>query len=146
MAPKKFKSISLLLILVLLNGGIFSSVSAQNENGEIVKYIFQKIETGLNKGNVDAFRYYLNAKVYLSLADNVSGYYTANHSFYVLEDYFDLYSPKGFKFDYVSVTSETPFAYGTYSYSKSGISGVWKVYISLEKNDHQWKITQITFN
>ncbi len=144
--PKKFNTISLLLILVLMNGGLFSSVSAQNKNGEIVKYIFQKIEKGLSKGDVDAFRYYLNAKVYLSLADNVSGYYTANHSFYVLEDYFDLYAPKGFKFDYVSVSSETPFAYGVYSYSKSGISGSWKVYISLEKIDHQWKITQITFN
>ncbi len=146
MALKKFKSIISVILLVLLSGGIFSSVSAQNENGEIVKYIFQKIETGLSKGDVDAFRYYLNAKVYLSLADNVSGYYTANHSFYVLEDYFDLYSPRGFKFDYISLSSETPFAYGTYSYSKSGISGVWKVYISLERVERQWKITQITFN
>jgi hypothetical protein len=113
---------------------------------QVILYIFNKIEQGLDRGDVSEFRYYLNTKIFLSLTEDISSYYTINHSYYILTDFFELYKPTSFSFEYVSAETENPFAYGSFNYYQSGEYGKFKVYVSLEKINHQWKITQITFS
>jgi len=139
------KKIVLIFILVITLCSFTNTENYQSDE-QVIKYIFNKIEQGLDRGDVSAFKYYLNGKIFLSLANDVTGYYTLNHSYYILTDYFELYRPTSFTYERVSSEAENPFGYGTYSYYKSGEYGSQKVFISLERINHQWKITQITFS
>jgi len=139
------KKILLIISLIICSSNNTSTKYYQNDE-QVIKYIFNKIEQGLDRGDVSEFRYYLNGKIFLSLANDISGYYTLNHSYYILTDYFELYKPTSFTYERVSSEAENPYGYGTYGFHKSGEYGTQKVYISLERINHQWKITQITFS
>ena len=89
---------------------------------------------------------YLNTPTYLSLSNGISGYYSSNQAFYVLEDFFNIYKVTSFHFQIIQVHDNLPYATGIYKYYFRGKRDSANVYISLKQVGDSWKITQITIN
>jgi len=116
------------------------------ERSAIVQNIFSSIEAGINSGSVSHFSKYLDSQTYFSLSNGISGYYSANQAYYVLEDFFKLYHVISFRLKNTKNTSENPYATGEYYYELKGKKDTAQVYISLKFTGNTCKITQITIN
>lgn len=121
---------------------IYSSLYSQDE--EKVKYIFNQIEKGLNNSIVSEFSQYFFNDTYISLVNGITGYYTANQSFYILQDFLSLYVPFKFTFSNISTDINSPFVTGSLKYDYKGVRSTARVFISLKAFGDNWHITQIT--
>lgn len=110
------------------------------------KSILSKVEEGFNNGDVEKFAKYFCSQTYASLSNGVSGYYSPNQFFYIIQNYFNIYKPIGFRFIVVNDSTENPYASGLYKYESGGIRGNSQVFISLKIIGNDWKISQITIN
>lgn len=142
------KKIFFFSLLIGFNFSSLSGITAINlriieDNPE---KIIKQIELGLNKGNVDEFSHYFSERTYLSLANDVAGYYSANQTYYVLQDFLILYKPISFKLNNISTQSQYPYASGYLHYNLRGIRGIAQVFISLKKSEDNWRIVQITID
>ena len=116
------------------------------EQNNLANSILSRIGTGISSGNVSEISGYLNTQTYLSLANGISGYYSSNQAFYVLEDFFNIYKVTSFHFQSVQAYGNLPYATGVYNYYFRGKKDSANVYISLKEVGDTWKITQITIN
>jgi Domain of unknown function (DUF4783) len=114
--------------------------------GNIASSILNRIEAGISSGSVSEISVYLNTQTYLSLANGISGYYSSNQAFYVLEDFFNIYKVTSFHFQSIQTNGNMPYATGVYRYYFRGKKDSANVYISLKEAGDTWKITQITIN
>ncbi|MCX6151781.1 MAG: DUF4783 domain-containing protein [Ignavibacteriales bacterium] len=114
--------------------------------GESPKSILVKVEEGFNGGDVEKFAKYFSSQTYASLSNGVSGYYSPNQFFYILQNYFSIYKPIGFRFIVMNDKGENPYASGLYKFEAKGIRGNAQVFISLKIISNIWKISQITIN
>jgi len=62
--------------------------------------IFQEIENGIVESDVSKIARYFSPKPYLSFSNGVTGYYSSNQAYYVLENFFNIYKVISFKFDH----------------------------------------------
>jgi hypothetical protein len=124
----------------------FSNGSENKKQSDMVLTIFNRIESGISTGSVSEISNYLNTQTYLSLSSGVSGYYSSNQAFYILEDFFNLYKATSFHFQNVQTKENMPYATGVYNYFFRGKRDSSNVYISLKLVGDSWKITQITIN
>ncbi len=136
-----------LLILFLIVAAILSmKLSAQESDVKQVKDLFSKIEEGIGTGNIDKFSNHFNNKTYISLFNGTNGYYSSNQSYYVLKDFLVIYQPTGFKLNNIVADTSTPFASGILRYRSKGMTGNSVIFISVQKINNEWRITQITIN
>lgn len=116
------------------------------EQNNIVSSIFEHVESGISNGNVSEIAGYLNSQTYLSLSNGISGYYSSNQAFYVLENFFKIYKVSSFHFQNIQAYENLPYATGIYKYYFRGKKDSANVYISLKQDGDTWKITQFTIN
>ncbi len=140
-------------LLILLNSGTAmsqqfnASERANNiERQKTVNHVFDRIEVGISSGDVDLLSGFLSSQTYLSLSNGISGYYSSNQAYYVLEDFFRDYKVTGFRFGSIQANNGSPFATGIYKYHFRGMKGNAQVFISLKRSAKKWKITQISIN
>ena len=141
------------VVLIILAG--FSTFFPQVKNhkynfdkieNDSPKKILHKVEEGFNSGDVEKFAKYFSSQTYASLSNGISGYYSPNQFFYIIQNYFSIYKPIGFRFIVLNESSENPYASGFYKYEAKGIRGNAQVFISLKIIGNDWKISQITIN
>lgn len=108
--------------------------------------VFDKIEEGISAGDPSFFSSFLSSQTYLSLSYGAPGYYSSNQSFYILQDYFNVYRPNYFKFTNSNTRSDSPYASGFMKYEARGMRGSAQVYVSLKYSGENWIISQITIN
>jgi hypothetical protein len=108
--------------------------------------IFRQVEDGVANSSVDKFSSYFLDKIFISLSTGTPKYYSADQAYYVIKNFLGIHNPTGFKFDFQSTGTQNPFASGDLKYSKNGIKGKAKIYITLTYEKNQWKISQITIN
>ena len=108
--------------------------------------IFQEIENGIVESDVSKIARYFSPKPYLSFSNGVTGYYSSNQAYYVLEDFFNIYKVISFKYDYKKNDDSVSYATGIYYYESNGKRDSAKVYITLSKIGDNWFITQISIN
>lgn len=146
---------SLYIILSLLCLNFFNPISAQNNFSSSLKNnkqdnecsnVFSEISQGIEKQSVEEIARYFSSQTYLSLSSGVSGYYSSNQAYYILEDFFKIYRVTGFRFDNIQAGSNNPYATGEYQFEYRGQRDVAQVFIALKKAGKNWKITQITIN
>jgi hypothetical protein len=118
----------------------------KKEQNNFVLSIFNQIELGISTGTVSKLSEYLNTQTYLSLSNGISGYYSSNQAFYILEDFLNIYKVSSFHFQNIQANENLPYAIGIYKYSFRGKTDSANVYISLKNIGNSWKITQITIN
>lgn len=138
----------LFLIFIILflgtEGSLFSGIPQSRERE--IEFILQKIEQGIANGDVQEFSAYFNSRIYISLEENSTGYFSSNQAFYVLTDFFDNNIPSKFKYKHRVLTGDNPYAYGELEFVSTNKRGTFKVFISLEYIFTDWKITQITIS
>jgi len=119
--------------------------SIANQDPQI-KQILDKIKTSISSGNIESVSSYLSPQTYLNLSNGISGYYSANQAYYVLEDFLKTSKAISFDFNEISLSGSNPFTTGIYNYEKEGKRGTAHIYIQLRKSKKNWTITQITIN
>jgi hypothetical protein len=146
------KKIIILILLLILGEQIFAqkypikSDLKSNSQNTMAYEILEEIEMGISKTKLSAISPHLSSQIYLSFLNGVSGYYSANQSFYVLEKFINEYKVISFKFDSFNFNTITPFAKGTYYYEHKGNRSEAKVYLTMKLTSQSWKITQISIN
>jgi hypothetical protein len=123
----------------------FNPKSKTNNQSESYK-VFSDISDGIAKQDVESIARYFSSQTYLSLSNGISGYYSSNQAYYVLEDFFKIYTVTAFRFDNIQSDSNNPYATGEYQFEYRGKRDLAQVYIALKKTGKNWKITQITIN
>jgi len=108
--------------------------------------IFQEIENGIVESDVSKIARYFSQKPYLSFSNGVTGYYSSNQAYYVLEDFFNIYKVISFKFDHKKNDDSVSYATGTYYYESKGKRDSAQVYVTISKIGDNWFITQISIN
>ena len=104
----------------------------------------EEIGMGISKTKLSAISPHLSSHIYLSFLNGVSGYYSSNQAYYVLENFFKEYKVTSFKFDNFNFNTITPFAKGTYNYEHKGNRSEAKVYLTVKLTGKSWKVTQIS--
>lgn len=135
-----------LLIIGLLYLLINTPINSQESKDKEAAKLFIKIEEGLSSGAVDKFSGSFSGKNFLSLSSGISGYYSANQSYYVIKDFLSIYQPISFKFNNIVTETNNPFASGILRYNNKGIRGTAMVFVSLQYIGNQLRISQITIN
>ena len=145
------KSFYILVSLFCLN--LINSAYPQNFNPTVKnnkqsesRRIFSEIREGIANRDVESIARYFSSQTYLSLSNGISGYYSSNQAYYVLEDFFKIYRVTAFRFDNIHSDSNNPYATGEYQFEYRGKRDISQVYIALKKTGKNWKISQITIN
>ncbi len=120
--------------------------NSSNNRTAAVQLIFTDMEKALSSGNFSSLSTFFCSQTYLSLSNGVSGYYSSNQAYYILEDFFKIYNVTSFRFKNIHAAGSTPYATGIYSFEFKGKKDNAQVYISLKQFGSGWKITQITIN
>lgn len=126
-----------------LNNKIQSRLNQQKDTPE---EIFSRIEEGFSLGDVEKFSEFFSSQTYASLASGVSGYYSSNQFYYILQNYFSIYKPISFRAVNSNSNIDNPYISGYYKFESKGIRGTAMVFISLKLFGSHWKISQITIN
>lgn len=130
------------IILFLFISFICTTMFSQDKASEI-NFILNKAHNGIEKNNVSLFSDFLNSKVYISLSEGTKGYFSANQSYYILQDFLNKINPIEVTFEIASVESENPVAFGEIEYITSGKRNKLKLFISIEFFHDKWRITHI---
>jgi Domain of unknown function (DUF4783) len=119
----------------------------KSQNVDSQKYsIFSEIEEGLQINNVGKISKYFSQQPYLSFSNNVTGYYSSNQAYYILEDFLNLHRVISFKFDNRKMEENFAYATGSYLYELKGKRDTKQIYLTLNKIGNNWYITQISIN
>jgi Domain of unknown function (DUF4783) len=114
-------------------------------NNKVVNVI-RKIESAIANNDIESLSDHLGSQTYLNLPNGISGYYSANQAYFVLEDFLKTYRVTSFSFDEINTKSNTPFATGSYEYDLKGNRDTARIYLQLRNTGKGWKINQITIN
>lgn len=146
---KKFLIIALILVggkfLFAQNDPVKGNINSNNQKLS-ANEILDKIEEGILNANVSLISPYFPPEIYLNLLNGVSGYYSSNQAYYVLEDFFKEYRVIGFNYSKVNLNTLTPTATGSYYYEQNGIRSEAKIYLTIKLTGKSWQITQIAIN
>jgi hypothetical protein len=123
----------------------FTTGSRNNQKSESAN-VFDELSKGITSHDIEAVARYFSPQTYLSLSSGISGYYSSNQAYYVLEDFFKVYRVISFRFDNIQSESNNPYATGEYQFEYRGKRDIAQVYIALKKTGNNWKISQITIN
>lgn len=144
-----------LIILIVLIIGV-QQISAQkypikndfksNSQNSAGYDILNEVETGISQAELSEISPYLSSNVYLSFLNGISGYYSSNQAYYILEDFFNEYKAISFKFENININTTIPFAKGTYYYEHKGNRLEAKVYLTMKLAGKSWQITQISID
>jgi len=140
------KTTLIVFLCLLLPLSLFNAQDGKDEDIRKVKAIIIKAERGIVLSQISDLTDNLSSKTYLSLLNGVSGYYGNNQSYYILKNYLNDFKPVNCAFDNVQVKENTAFASGNIKYLHNGIRGSSIVFITLQKQNEKWVITQITIN
>jgi Domain of unknown function (DUF4783) len=93
MMKKKFFLIFFINLILSISNIAFAQQnfstgrSESKEQNDMPLSIFNRLESAISTGSVSEISRYLNSQTYLSLSSGVSGYYSSNQAFYILEDF-----------------------------------------------------------
>ncbi len=150
---KKFsKILFLFLLFVFFSMSSFSQETQQykdtNNQGNTItaRTAFEKIEGSISAGNVEGLSGYFSSQMYLSLSNGISGYYSSNQAYYVLQDFFKIYHVIDFRFNNIKDDEGNVYATGLYNFIVKEKRESAQVYVSIKLTGKEWKITQLTIN
>jgi hypothetical protein len=151
---KRFSKILFILLLFVSFITLSQAQEAEqvkdinNQEGKVTAgAAFEKIESSIAAGNVEMLSGYFSSQMYLSLSNGISGYYSSNQAYYVLEDFFKNYRVVDFKFNNVKNGEEdNVYATGLYNYILNEKRESAQAYVSIKLAGEKWKITQLTIN
>ena len=115
-------------------------------NSITARTAFEKIEGSISAGNVEGLSGYFSSQMYLSLSNGISGYYSSNQAYYVLQDFFKIYHVTDFRFNNIKDDEDNVYATGLYNFIFKEKRESAQVYVSIKLTGKEWKISQLTIN
>lgn len=142
---KRLRILAAILVSILSMQFSAAAQSLANNEGppENVKNVFAAVSAGLATGNVSGFSKFITNQTYLSLSSSVSGYFSPNQAYYILQDFLKNGNPVSFKFTMME-TEGNPYATGVIYFESRNRKSTAQVYISLTKSGSNWYISQLT--
>ncbi len=113
---------------------------------EQVVNVVKKIQDAIVNKDISTLVDHLSSQTYFNLPNGISGYYSSNQAYFVLEDFLKTYRVTSFNFAEINTKNNTPFATGTYDYDFKGNRNSAHIYLQLRNTGKNWRITQITIN
>jgi len=154
--------IKIFLLVIVLALILISDLSAQRrssitrgfsqENTKIEKSYpvpeneFENIINGLVSGNTNNISRYFAPQVYVSLRSGERGYYSSNQAYYLLDNFFKIYSPINFQTTSRMMEGSMPYLSGRLFCRFKGSMETYQVYLNLNWNGFRWEITQLSIN
>ena len=137
------KSFVLIVFFILV-----VNISAQGKDSQkdISKTILLKVQNTFSEGEISEISDYITNKTYIGISEEISGYFSYSQAYNLLSDYFKVHKPLNFRFVSMVNKTNSPFAWGEYKFMKNGIRGSHKIFVSLQKNESGYFISQITIN
>ncbi len=112
---------------------------AQLTEGEDV---FRTVQQSIVKGDFDELTRHFGKHIYLNMRSIESGYYSANHAQFVVQNFFNVHKPISFSFTTYGESGGAPYATGRGSINVKGNREYIQVYVSLVKQRDRWVIAQ----
>lgn len=107
---------------------------------------FENIINGLMNGDVNQISRYFARQVYISLKTGEKGYYSNNQAYYLLDNFFRIYSPINFQTTSRMMEGSMPYLSGKLFCRFKGSIETYQVYLNLYWNGFRWEITQLSIN
>jgi hypothetical protein len=107
---------------------------------------FENIINGLINGDVNQISRYFARQVYVSLRTGEKGYYSNNQAYYLLDNFFKIYSPINFQTTSRMVEGSMPYLSGKLYCRFKGSIETYQVYLNLYWNGFRWEINQLSIN
>jgi hypothetical protein len=130
----------------LAMGGVQQERGAQRgprRVSEDYRKIFAVVQSSLTNGNISAIVQHLAPQVQVNLRGAENGYYSANQTYYLLENYLQSRKIMGFEFSTIGESDSNPYATGGANLNFRGTREYAQVYVSLSRSGEKWVITQI---
>jgi Domain of unknown function (DUF4783) len=127
-------------------GGVKAQAGSQQASGaqkEDYRRLFAIIQNSLSSGNISAIVQHLAPQVQVNFRGAENGYYSANQTYYLLENYFRSRKIMGFEFTTIGESESNPYATGGANLNFRGTREYAQVYVSLARSGEKWVITQI---
>lgn len=148
---KKFFPI--LLFLIITGAPFTYNVSQEKEviekkdaYKESYHAALDEIGRGLSSGNISSVYNLFSSQIYLSLSNGVSGYYSSNQAYYVIQEFLKTHQVISLNINDIQEDEENVYATGSYNSLVKGKRESSQIYVSLKRSNKRWKITQITIN
>jgi len=113
---------------------------------ESYRSTLNEIGDGISSGKITSISNLFSSQIYLNLANGVSGYYSSNQAYYVIQEFLKTHQVISLNINDIQEDEENVYATGTYSFLVKGKRESSQIYISLKHGSKKWKITQITIN
>jgi hypothetical protein len=120
-------------------------VIAQTDSNN-VSHLFEIFQNGISANNVSDFSDHFSKKIYISLSDGTTGYFSSNQAYYILKKYLSVYEPIKCELERQKLFDRSAYATGKLKYTLNGRRGRAGVYISVQTSGKRWFISQITIN
>ena len=145
------------ILFFLLIGGLTPSYSLPQEKGvverkdapsfkESYRLALDEIGSGISSGKIASISSLFSSQIYLNLPNGVSGYYSSNQAYYVVQEFLQTHQVISLNINDVQEDEENVYATGVYRYLVKGKRDSSQIYISMKRSSNKWKITQITIN
>jgi hypothetical protein len=132
------------IVAVLFSIAVVPAAAQEDAaHGHDFRIVFEDVQQGVETGNVGSFSPHLGAQVQVALRGGEGGYYSANHAYYLLEDFFKSRRVVSFEFSHVGETEATPYASGSVVFTTKGMRETAQVYVALMKIGERWVIAEI---
>ncbi len=136
-------TISRIFVIIAFSACAVADAYGQTARQRDFRIVFEEIQDGFERGNVALFSAHLAPQVQVNLKGEESGYYSANHAHYVLENYMKSRKVLSFEFTSVGETETMPYGIGRAVFGSKGNREVMQVYVSLMNTDGRWAVAEI---
>ena len=141
----------LITILIIFCAQVFIAQENQlNQNldfnslNSTANGILDDIEKGISDTKTSRISPYLSSQIYLSFLNGISGYYSSNQAYYVIEKFLKEYKVISFRFNKSILNTTAPFAIGTYYYEYKGNRSEAKAFVTPKFPTTSWQMTQLS--
>jgi len=111
---------------------------------DLVNRVFDDIEHAILAGDVKKLSPYFGRQLNLNLHAGMSGYFSSNQSYYILQNYFSAKKILSFRFTSRKPDEASPFATGGGTARTKGMNEILQFYVSLVEVDGRWVISQFS--
>ncbi len=139
-------AITALILLCLVGDSARSQetdTSARTRDGSQYSAIFDDVRQGISSGNVSLFAMHFAPQVVVSLRDDETGTFSANQTYYVLQNYLKLRRLAHFEFTTIGESEGSPYATGEAECIYKGSRELVQVYVALSFMGEKYVITQL---
>jgi hypothetical protein len=139
-------TLTLKFVLLFLPAIFLMNGAATKQKSDVppdqVNRVFDEIEAAILAGDVKKLSPYFGRQMNLNLHAGMSGYFSSNQSYYILQNYFSSKKILSFRFTSRKPDDASPFATGGGTARTKGINEILQFYVSLVEVDSRWVISQ----